>query len=168
MQESSTKKIYDVHSLFYDATFGRLVKRRIERFERWGFLTRQPVDDSVKQIINLLADQRTCTAAPPSPPSTTDNRHLTTEESGHPFTRSPTHPLTEASARIERPAGNERPRASQAASAASGQRSASLISGDGIARSESARSSAGSARSISRCASGSGNNRLLIYEQRSI
>lgn len=34
------------------------VKRRIERFERWGFLTRQPVDDSVKQIINLLADQR--------------------------------------------------------------------------------------------------------------
>ncbi len=29
MQESSTKKIYDVHSLFYDATFGRLVKRRI-------------------------------------------------------------------------------------------------------------------------------------------
>lgn len=34
------------------------VKRRIERFERWGFLTRQPVDDSVKQIIHLLADQR--------------------------------------------------------------------------------------------------------------
>src|SRR6476660_9538288 len=31
MQESSTKKIYDVHSIFYDATFGRLVKRRIER-----------------------------------------------------------------------------------------------------------------------------------------
>ena len=31
MQESSTKKIYDVHSVFYDATFGRLVKRRIER-----------------------------------------------------------------------------------------------------------------------------------------
>src|SRR3954467_10194666 len=31
MQESSTKKIYDIHSLFYDATFGRLVKRRIER-----------------------------------------------------------------------------------------------------------------------------------------
>lgn len=29
MQESSTKKIYDVHSLFYDATFGRLVRRRI-------------------------------------------------------------------------------------------------------------------------------------------
>jgi phosphatidylethanolamine/phosphatidyl-N-methylethanolamine N-methyltransferase len=31
MQESSTKKIYDVHSVFYDATFGRLVKRRIAR-----------------------------------------------------------------------------------------------------------------------------------------
>ena len=31
MQETSTKKIYDVHSMFYDATFGRLVKRRIER-----------------------------------------------------------------------------------------------------------------------------------------
>ena len=31
MQEISTKKIYDVHSMFYDATFGRLVRRRIER-----------------------------------------------------------------------------------------------------------------------------------------
>jgi phosphatidylethanolamine/phosphatidyl-N-methylethanolamine N-methyltransferase len=31
MQETSTRKIYDVHSVFYDATFGRLVKRRIER-----------------------------------------------------------------------------------------------------------------------------------------
>ena len=31
MQEASTKKIYDIHSLFYDATFGRLVRRRIER-----------------------------------------------------------------------------------------------------------------------------------------
>ena len=31
MQEASTRKIYDIHSLFYDATFGRLVKRRIER-----------------------------------------------------------------------------------------------------------------------------------------
>jgi phosphatidylethanolamine/phosphatidyl-N-methylethanolamine N-methyltransferase len=30
MQESSTRKIYDVHSAFYDATFGRLVRRRIE------------------------------------------------------------------------------------------------------------------------------------------
>jgi len=31
MQEASTRKIYDMHSVFYDATFGRLVKRRIER-----------------------------------------------------------------------------------------------------------------------------------------
>lgn len=31
MQETSTKKIYDIQSVFYDATFGRLVKRRIER-----------------------------------------------------------------------------------------------------------------------------------------
>ena len=31
MQEASTRKIYDVQSMFYDATFGRLVKRRIER-----------------------------------------------------------------------------------------------------------------------------------------
>jgi phosphatidylethanolamine/phosphatidyl-N-methylethanolamine N-methyltransferase len=31
MQEASTQKIYDVQSVFYDATFGRLVKRRIER-----------------------------------------------------------------------------------------------------------------------------------------
>ena len=30
MQEASTKKIYDVHSVFYDATFGRLVKRRVK------------------------------------------------------------------------------------------------------------------------------------------
>ena len=29
MQEASTRKIYDVHSGFYDATFGRLVRRRI-------------------------------------------------------------------------------------------------------------------------------------------
>ena len=29
MQESSTKNIYDIHSMFYDATFGRLVRRRI-------------------------------------------------------------------------------------------------------------------------------------------
>ena len=29
MQEASTKKIYDVHSTFYDVTFGRLVRRRI-------------------------------------------------------------------------------------------------------------------------------------------
>ena len=31
MQESSTKKIYYIHSMFYDATFGRLVRRRIAR-----------------------------------------------------------------------------------------------------------------------------------------
>lgn len=31
MQEASTKRIYDIHSMFYDATFGRLVKRRIAR-----------------------------------------------------------------------------------------------------------------------------------------
>ncbi len=31
MQEATTKGIYDFHSLFYDATFGRLVKRRIAR-----------------------------------------------------------------------------------------------------------------------------------------
>jgi phosphatidylethanolamine/phosphatidyl-N-methylethanolamine N-methyltransferase len=31
MQETSTRKIYDVHAMFYDATFGRLVRRRIER-----------------------------------------------------------------------------------------------------------------------------------------
>lgn len=30
MQEGSTKKIYDIQSAFYDATFGRLVRRRIE------------------------------------------------------------------------------------------------------------------------------------------
>ena len=29
MQESATKKIYDIQSMFYDATFGRLVRRRI-------------------------------------------------------------------------------------------------------------------------------------------
>ena len=31
MQEATTKGIYDFHSMFYDATFGRLVKRRIGR-----------------------------------------------------------------------------------------------------------------------------------------
>ncbi len=31
MQEASTKKIYDIQSMFYDVTFGKLVKRRIER-----------------------------------------------------------------------------------------------------------------------------------------
>src|ERR1700722_18922967 len=31
MQEASTKKIYDLQSLVYDVTFGRLVRRRVER-----------------------------------------------------------------------------------------------------------------------------------------
>ena len=31
MREASTRKIYDVHSGFYDATFGRLVRNRIGR-----------------------------------------------------------------------------------------------------------------------------------------
>jgi phosphatidylethanolamine/phosphatidyl-N-methylethanolamine N-methyltransferase len=31
MKESSTRSIYDLQSLFYDATFGRLVRRRIAR-----------------------------------------------------------------------------------------------------------------------------------------
>jgi len=31
MQEATTRSIYDFHSMFYDATFGRLVKRRIAR-----------------------------------------------------------------------------------------------------------------------------------------
>jgi len=31
MQESSTRKIYDTQSSFYDATFGRLVRRRVAR-----------------------------------------------------------------------------------------------------------------------------------------
>jgi phosphatidylethanolamine/phosphatidyl-N-methylethanolamine N-methyltransferase len=31
MQESSTRGIYDFHSIFYDATFGKLVRRRIAR-----------------------------------------------------------------------------------------------------------------------------------------
>jgi phosphatidylethanolamine/phosphatidyl-N-methylethanolamine N-methyltransferase len=31
MQEASTRKIYDIHSTFYDVTFGRLVRRRIAR-----------------------------------------------------------------------------------------------------------------------------------------
>src|SRR5690606_12560280 len=42
MQESSRKKIYDVHSLFYDATFGRLVRRRIAR--AIGHMNIQPND----------------------------------------------------------------------------------------------------------------------------
>lgn len=31
MRESSTRKIYDIHSRFYDATFGRLVQKRIAK-----------------------------------------------------------------------------------------------------------------------------------------
>ena len=31
MQESSTRIIYDFQSLFYDVTFGRLVRRRIAK-----------------------------------------------------------------------------------------------------------------------------------------
>ena len=31
MQEATTRKIYDVHAVFYDATFGRLVRKRIAR-----------------------------------------------------------------------------------------------------------------------------------------
>ena len=31
MQEVTTRKIYDIQSIFYDITFGRLVRRRIER-----------------------------------------------------------------------------------------------------------------------------------------
>ncbi len=31
MQEATTRKIYDIQSVFYDVTFGRLVRRRIER-----------------------------------------------------------------------------------------------------------------------------------------
>lgn len=31
MQEATTRGIYDFHSIFYDATFGRLVRRRIAR-----------------------------------------------------------------------------------------------------------------------------------------
>jgi phosphatidylethanolamine/phosphatidyl-N-methylethanolamine N-methyltransferase len=31
MQEHSTKQIYDIHSSFYDATFGRLVRKRIAK-----------------------------------------------------------------------------------------------------------------------------------------
>lgn len=42
MQESSTRKIYDVHSMFYDATFGRLVKRRIAR--AIGHMNIRPAD----------------------------------------------------------------------------------------------------------------------------
>ena len=47
MREHSTRKIYDVHSFFYDATFGRLVKKRIERA-----INRMPIgkDDLVLDV----------------------------------------------------------------------------------------------------------------------
>jgi phosphatidylethanolamine/phosphatidyl-N-methylethanolamine N-methyltransferase len=46
MQESSTRKIYDIHSVFYDATFGRLVRRRIQRaIEHMGIQGEQSVLD---------------------------------------------------------------------------------------------------------------------------
>ena len=34
------------------------LQRRLERFERWGFLSKEPVEDSVQQIINLLVEER--------------------------------------------------------------------------------------------------------------
>jgi uncharacterized protein len=34
------------------------LQRRLERFERWGFLTHERVDDSVEKIIHLLVDQQ--------------------------------------------------------------------------------------------------------------
>jgi phosphatidylethanolamine/phosphatidyl-N-methylethanolamine N-methyltransferase len=47
MQEASTRKIYDVHAMFYDVTFGRLVRKRIER--AIGHMNVQPDD----QILDL-------------------------------------------------------------------------------------------------------------------
>lgn len=41
MQEATTKGIYDFHSFFYDATFGRLVRRRIARA-----ISHMPIRDS--------------------------------------------------------------------------------------------------------------------------
>jgi DNA helicase HerA-like ATPase len=34
------------------------LQRRLERFERWDFMTPEPVDDSVSKIINLLVNER--------------------------------------------------------------------------------------------------------------
>ncbi len=34
------------------------LQRRLERFERWEFLSKEPVSDSVNEIINLLVEQR--------------------------------------------------------------------------------------------------------------
>ena len=47
MQEASTRKIYDVHAMFYDATFGRLVRKRIAR--AIGHMNIQP-DDKVLDL----------------------------------------------------------------------------------------------------------------------
>jgi len=47
MQEASTQKIYDFHSGFYDATFGRLVRKRIAR--AIGHMHIQP-DDKVLDL----------------------------------------------------------------------------------------------------------------------
>ena len=47
MQEASTRKIYDVHAMFYDATFGRLVRKRIEK--AIGHMNIQP-DDKVLDL----------------------------------------------------------------------------------------------------------------------
>ncbi|PJF29652.1 MAG: hypothetical protein CUN52_07275 [Phototrophicales bacterium] len=33
------------------------LQRRLERFERWGFLTREPVEDSVQKIIHILTQE---------------------------------------------------------------------------------------------------------------
>jgi uncharacterized protein len=33
------------------------LQRRLQRFERWGFLTPEPVDDSVRKIVHLLVEQ---------------------------------------------------------------------------------------------------------------
>src|SRR3954463_9755730 len=46
MQESTTKLIYDIHSNFYDATFGRLVRKRIARaIEHMNILEKELVLD---------------------------------------------------------------------------------------------------------------------------
>ena len=47
MQEASTRKIYDVHAMFYDATFGRLVRKRIAR--AIGHMNIQPAE----QVLDL-------------------------------------------------------------------------------------------------------------------
>jgi phosphatidylethanolamine/phosphatidyl-N-methylethanolamine N-methyltransferase len=42
MQEASTRKIYDFHANFYDATFGRLVRKRVAK--AIGHMAIQPAD----------------------------------------------------------------------------------------------------------------------------